>query len=116
MRLSERPCLSGLDQSGRPQHRAWFTNQDLEITVQGQRFGAFVQRPGMTRHDDRSVQDLKIGGPETDPYLAPGEAHWHRVVGLTDTDPGFVIHPGLEDDRHIERLNRCGSGSVGRPG
>jgi hypothetical protein len=59
----------------------------------------------VTRHDDRSVQDLEMRGSETDPYLLPGEAHWHRVVGLTDTDPGFVIHPALKLNCHIERLN-----------
>lgn len=43
-----------------------------------------------------------MGRPETNPYLAPDEVGWHRVIRLTDTDPCFVIDPAFQFDRHIE--------------
>ena len=46
-----------------------------------------------------------MGGPKTDPNFAPDEAHRHRVVGLTDTDPRFVIDTAHKIDRHIKRVN-----------
>ena len=46
-----------------------------------------------------------MGGSETDPDLAPNEVDWHRVVGLADTDPRFVIDTAHKIDRHIERFN-----------
>ena len=87
MGLGERPCLSCLDQGSRSQHRTGFVGQDLEIMVQGQRFGAFVQRPWVACHDGGTVNDFEMRGPETDPYLLSDALDRHRVVGLTHTDP-----------------------------
>ena len=73
--------------------------------VQRERFSVLVQRPFVACRDPGLIEDIEMGRSQTDPYLASRQPGRHRVVGLTDTDPRFVIDTAFELDHYIERLD-----------
>ena len=66
MGRGEHPGRAGVGQGGGPGQGAGFAGQDLQVVVQLQVLGVFVQRPGVGGHDHGVREGLDGAGAETD--------------------------------------------------